>query len=94
MYSIETGTVEATNGTPVTITIQHVDISPEVASVVFDRGEEVGDWGAKHKVWFCQTIAEVRQVRAASRFYYGWHENSESVTRFMDGYIFESRYAC
>jgi len=94
MYSIESGTITATDGTPVAVTIQHVDISPEVASAVFARGEEVGDWGAKHKVWFCQTIAELTQVRAASRFYYGWHEDSEKIIRFAGGYVFESRYAC
>ena len=94
MYSKRNGTVETTDGTEIKIEIMNVDISPEVAREVFDRGVETGDWNWKEKVWSCSTIAELRQIIAAARFYYGWKEGSEKVYQIENGWAFKAHYAC
>lgn len=95
MYKVETGTAKAECGTEVGITVLHVDIDPDVAREVFGRGVETGSWGWKHKVWACVTLAELRQIQAVARYYYGWAEGSEKVTRSSDGgYVYEASYAC
>lgn len=94
MYAQTAGTLQATDGTDIGITIQHVDIDPAVAKEIFERGVQVGDWHWKHQIWACTTLAELRQIQAAARFYYGWSENSEIITKTAVGYTFEAWYSC
>ncbi len=95
MYSTETETAQATNGTEVIITVQHVDIDPEMARIIFDQGIEIGDWDWKHKVWHCNTVLQLAETQAAARFFYGWGEGSEKMTgNPTDRYTYEAWYAC
>jgi len=95
MYQVKTGQVKADDGTEFTMKVMHVNISPEVAREVFDRGIETGNWNWKEKVWTCANIVELRQIIAAARFYYGWKDGSEKVYQAQDGdWIFTAYYAC
>ena len=95
MYSKTEGTVVAETGEQFTLIVQHVDIDPTQARILFNIGREVGDWGWKHKVWTCQDIQRLEEIRAAARFFYGWAEGTETVTSLPDGrYQYEARYAC
>lgn len=95
MYSEEKGTLTADNGTQFGVTIQHVEIDPDVAEKVFAMGVEVGDWHWKHKVWRNIKPHNLGLVQAAARFYYGWDNNSEKITCNPDGtFNYEAYYTC
>jgi len=94
MYSEEHGTVTAEDGTEIEIKVQRVDISPELAKTIFDKGQEVGDWHWKHKTWRIYNWVELETVRAAARFYYGWNGKNEKVHKAGDHWIFEACYCC
>lgn len=94
MYSKQTGTAKATDGTEISIAVQHVDIDPKLAEKLFNLGEDVGDWGWKHKVWICAPF-QAWKIQAAARYYYGWKEGSEQFTRLPNGQVrYEAIYAC
>jgi len=94
MYSKPIVTVKDENGTEIKVEVMNVDISPEVAEEIFRRGVETGNWSWKEKVWACSNIAELRQIIAAARFYYGWGEGSEQVYQVANGWAFKAHYAC
>ena len=95
MYAETKGTIAADDGTEIGITIQHVNIHPELAKALFAEGEETGDWGWKHKVWYCDNVRHFEHVRRAARFYYGWNERSERISRHGEsGIRYEACYAC
>lgn len=94
-YSETTGTVVADDGTELTLVIQHVGIDPKLAETVFDMGKETGAWGWKQKVWYCKDDQALETAQAAARFYYGWSEGSEKVTKLpMGDYLYKATYAC
>jgi hypothetical protein len=95
MYSEERGTMTAEDDTTFKVTIKHVDISPDVAKTVFDRGLETGDWGWKSKWWLCSSRVELKQTIAAARYFYGWKDGSEEILKCDSGdYIYKAHYAC
>lgn len=94
IYSETSGVVEAECGTPILLTVQHVDIDPDKARILFGLGDEVGDWGWKHKTWFVESEKELEDVMAAARFFYGWDDDSEKVTVVDGGFEYEAWYAC
>lgn len=95
MYSEETGTVEATDGTELTLVVQHVNIDPALAEQIFEMGVETGSWGWKEKVWYCPSEKALQTAQSAARFYYGWSDGSETVRKApCGGYVYKARYAC
>lgn len=94
MYHTRVGTAQAETGEDVQITVQHVNISPEVAEKLFAEGIEIGDWGWKHKQWICN-LGELSQIQAAARFYYGWSGGSETIQHIdNDKFIYNAWYTC
>lgn len=94
IYSETHGVVAAECGTPILLTVQHVDIDPDKARILFEQGSEVGDWGWKHKTWFVKDEKEFADVQAAARFFYGWSVSSERVKVVEGGLVYEAWYAC
>jgi len=98
-YKEETGTIQAIdtdgNAQELTMVVQHVDIDPKIAKIVFDLGIEVGDWGWKHKKWIIPPD-QLELVQAAARYYYGWKDGSERINHPPMGNLvyYEARYAC
>lgn len=99
-YTEQSGTVTADDGTELVLTVQLVDIDTVRAHELFEQGVEQGDWGWKHKVWTVNTQAELDEVQAAARFFYGWTSNSERISKHPTGYTgktiirYEAWYAC
>jgi hypothetical protein len=94
-YTEACGTVEAEDGTEIKMTVQHVNIDPERARAIFETGHDEGDWGWKHKSWYCRDEQELRETQAAARFYYGWKDGSEKITPIGTGaFWYDARYAC
>ena len=94
-YTESRGTVEAEDGTEINMVVQHVNIDPERAKAIFETGHDEGDWGWKHKSWYCKDEQELKETQAAARFYYGWDDGTEKVTPLPDGrYRYEAFYAC
>ena len=76
------------------IVVQHVAIDPFRARELFDLGEDVGDWGWRHRTWRVP-LDQLAELQAAARFFYGWSESNEKSTFCPDGaVIFEAFYTC
>ena len=88
------GTLTATDGTVIDVTVKHVDIDPKVAEAIFAMGIETGSRGWKHKTWRVPESA-LALVQAAARFYYGWSDTNEGIIRSPDGTVFfDAFYTC
>jgi hypothetical protein len=94
-YAEEWSEVEDETGEKQQIVVQqHVIIDHLVAEKLFCMGERVGDWGWKHKVWRQVPDIMFPTVQAAARYYYGWAEGSEKITKNDDGTVtYEAYYA-
>lgn len=94
MYSTKSGTVQATDGTQIELTITTVDIDPELARQVFDQGIVTGAYSWKEKYWECETTTELEVIIRAARFFFGLAQDSEKLVVTSRGYLFIAKYAC